>query len=51
MAQQQETGLSKLIERMSEQQKREHIAADERKRHAARTQEALKRRAGISEDE
>jgi hypothetical protein len=45
-----ETGSSKLAERVSEQQKREHIAADERKRHAARTTEQLKERYG-AEDE
>jgi hypothetical protein len=36
-----ETSYSKLAVTMTEQQRREHIAADERKRHAARTQELL----------
>jgi hypothetical protein len=36
-----ETGKSKLFVTMTDQQRREHIAADERKRHAARTNELL----------
>ena len=44
-----ETGLSKLLATLSEQQKREHIAAEERKRHAA--PEMLKNRFGVPDDE
>lgn len=48
---QHETGLSKLIARQTEQTRRKHLAADERKRHAARTTEELKRRYGVADDE
>jgi hypothetical protein len=48
--QQKETGLLKLVTTVTEQQKREHIAADERKRHAARTNEMLKNRFGVPDD-
>lgn len=34
------------IPRVTEQQEREHIAAEERKRHAARTMEELRERFG-----
>ena len=51
MAQQKETGLSKLIARETEQQRVERIRVDERKRAAARTQEQLRARFGGVEDE
>jgi hypothetical protein len=48
---QQETGLSKLIARETEQQRVEKIRNDERKAHARRTTEMLKDRFGVPDDD